>query len=186
MTMKKMLLSIICCLVLIPANVKAQDTLQISVSADKFSVGLGGGLDYGGFGANLLICPAKNIGLFAGAGYAFAGLGFNGGIKLRIVPSAPNKKVSPYFLAMYGYNAAIAVSGASEYNKMFYGATIGAGIDLRARPESRGYWSVALLLPFRSPDVSDYMDELTNSHGVEFKNDLLPVGFSIGYRFIIN
>ena len=33
---------------------------------DMFSAGLGLGMDYGGFGANVLFYPQENIGLFAG------------------------------------------------------------------------------------------------------------------------
>lgn len=86
---------------------------------------------------------------------------------------------------MYGYNAAIRVPGASQYDKIFYGPTLGGGIDLHSLRHKKGYWSFALLIPIRSADVNHYIDDLKTNHGVTFKNELLPVGFSIGYRFII-
>jgi hypothetical protein len=164
----------------------AQDNFSASSNIDKTTVGIGMGLDFGGFGANLLIYPHKNIGLFAGGGYAIAGFGFNAGIKIRLVSDNPDKKVTPYALVMYGYNAAIAVSNAAQYNKLFYGPTAGIGIDYRSNPDSRGYWSFALLIPIRSSEVDSYIDDLKENRGVEFKNDLLPIGISIGYRIIIN
>lgn len=159
---------------------------QESPSYDKLTIGVGGGLDYGGLGGNVSFYPTRSVGFFAGAGYAFAGLGLNGGVKLRILPKNPEKKVIPFGLLMYGYNAAIVVSNDSQYDKMFYGASAGLGIDFRPKPVGKGYWSFALLLPFRSSEVDDYIDDLKNNHGVEFKNNLFPVGFSIGYKFIIN
>ncbi|MCX6292182.1 MAG: hypothetical protein NT126_10515 [Bacteroidetes bacterium] len=153
---------------------------------DKASLGIGTGQDYGGLGVSLLIYPDKNIGIFGGAGYAFAGLGFNVGTKLRIVSENSTAKVSPYALIMYGYNAAIAVTNAAIYDKLFYGVTFGLGMDYKSRPAKKGYWSLALLIPVRGPEVRAYMNDLKNNHGVEFKNDLLPVTFSIGYRFIIS
>lgn len=153
---------------------------------DKFSLGLGLGMDYGGIGGSLLVYPQRNIGLFCGVGYAFAGAGYNVGAKFRIVSEQSTSAVTPYLLAMYGYNAAIAVKDGEEFNKLFYGVTFGAGIDYRSSRSSSGYWTFALLIPIRSSDVQPYIDDLKNFHGVEFKNDLLPIGISVGYRFILN
>jgi hypothetical protein len=156
------------------------------IDYDAISAGLGFGLDYGGIGGNILFFPAKNVGVFAGAGYALAGLGFNAGVKVRSVPGNPEARVAPFGLAMYGYNAAIKVADATELNKMFYGPTIGIGCDFRGKKQMRAYWSAALLLPFRSSEVDEYMEDLENNHGVVFNNELLPIGFSIGYRFILD
>jgi len=164
------------------ANIsRAQKSEKAPVPYDRFSVGIGAGFDYGGFGFNVTGYPQKNIGLFAGAGYAIAGLGFNGGIKYRILPG---KMFSPYIVGMYGYNAAVAVTNSPSYNKLFYGPSAGAGLDLFSRTGS-GYFSLAILVPFRSPDVNNYINELKNIYGVTFNNTLWPVGISVGYRFII-
>ena len=85
---------------------------------------------------------------------------------------------------MYGYNAAIAVTDASQYDKVFYGPTVGIGIDLKSRPSSKIYYSIGLSVPIRSSEVDDYMNDLKNNHNVEFKNDLFPVTFSIGFKYI--
>ena len=98
-------------------NSNAQDNISDPLKTDFASVGVGVGLNFGGIGANLLVYPTKNIGLFAGAGYAIAGTGYNVGTKLRLVPSEAYFKIHPYCMLMYGYNTVIAVSNAEEYSK---------------------------------------------------------------------
>jgi hypothetical protein len=184
--MKKSALFLLFSLCFATFNLNAQESTPVTKEIDKTTLGMGVGLDFGGFGANFLIYPVRNFGLFAGAGYALAGFGSNAGAKIRLISDKPESKLSPYAIAMYGYNAAIAVSNAKEYNKLFYGPSIGIGLDYRSRPEKKGYWSIALLLPFRSSEVDTYMDDLKQNHGVTFSNGLFPVGVSFGYRFILN
>src|SRR6185503_19117939 len=83
----------------------AQSHNTISDDYDKLNLGLGFGFDYGGIGGNLTVYPQKNVGLFFGGGYAFAGFGYNAGIKLRLLPGKPSSQFTPFFMAMYGYNA---------------------------------------------------------------------------------
>lgn len=144
-----------------------------------FGVGLG--LDYGGIGGNLSVYPSKNFGLFAGAGYALAGVGFNGGLKYRFLPDA---SASPFIMGMYGYTTAIQVSNAEDLNKFFYGPSFGIGIDSRGRGGKRGYWSLALVVPVRGSDVDNYIAYL-RTRGVSISSPS-PVAFSIGYRFLLS
>mgnify|MGYP002664031384 CR=1 FL=1 len=148
-----------------------------------FSVGLGLGMNYGGMGANLMLKPHYNVGIFGCAGYALAGLGANAGIKVLLNSEECHSVIAPYALAMYGYNTAVVVENESDLNKLFYGATLGAGIDYRTN--RNGYWTFAILVPIRGSNVDDYMDDLKNNQGVEFKNDLFPIGVSLGYNFIL-
>jgi hypothetical protein len=166
-------------------NQTQQNPFQINTPVDQFAIGIGGGLDYGGFGGNLTYYPVKSLGLFGGAGYALAGVGFNAGLKFRYIPEKPDARVRPFALAMYGYNAAIAVLNASQYNKLFYGPTLGAGIDLLGKRQKRGYWSLGVLLPIRSAEVNEYIVDLENNHGVDFSSPLFPVAVTVGYKFII-
>ena len=184
--MKNIRILALLCALFITVELYAQDSVSVSPTIDKISLGLGMGLDYGGFGGNLMIYPSQNVGIFGGLGYAFAGAGYNAGVKLRTVPKTSLKKTSAFGILMYGYNAAIAVMDASQYNKFFYGPTIGVGLDYRANPVSKGYWSMALFVPIRSSEVKDYIDDLKDNHGVEFKTGLIPVAISIGYRFRLN
>nr|WP_321412703.1 hypothetical protein [uncultured Carboxylicivirga sp.] len=170
------------------ANVMAQneqDSTEVYKIADPVSLGLGFGQDYGGLGANFLVYPQDNIGFFFGGGYAIAGFGYNVGAKIRFF-SKTNPRTNFFITGMYGYNAAIKVQNASEFDKLFYGPTIGFGLDTGKRSYRNGYWSFALLIPFRSSAVQDYFDDLEDNHGVQFENELLPISFSIGYRFRLN
>lgn len=152
---------------------------------DKTSIGLGIGMDHGGLGANILVYPGSNLGLFAGVGYAFAGAGFNGGIKYRVVPTASTASTHFYLTAMYGYNAAIKVVDRNDLSKLFYGPTVGLGVDFGPKKYNNGYFTLGLLVPFRSGEVDDYIDELKTNYNIEFENDLIPIGISFGYRFIL-
>jgi hypothetical protein len=166
----------------IAMQLNAQDSTAMK-SYDKISLGIGGGLDYGGIGANFLVYPTKSIGLFAGGGYALAGFGYNAGIKVRFVSKKPTAKWTPYLTGMYGYNAAVAVSGDLDFNKLYYGPTFGFGFDFKSSPNKKGYWSFALLVPIRDPAANDKIEDLEDQ-GAEFMTKLFPIGVSIGYRFI--
>jgi len=171
------------CLLQISYFSNAQDSIPVKVETDKVTLGLGMGMEYGGFGINLLYYPAENVGVFAGVGTALAGMGYNAGLKVRML--SDSARVNFYTMAMYGYNASIYIPDAKTYNKVFYGVTFGLGLDTRYNPKKDGYWTFALLMPLRGSDVSDYMKDLTNNHNIEFKNELLPIGISIGYRYFL-
>lgn len=154
------------------------------VTFDKISIGLGIGQDYGGFGGSFLYYPQRNFGLFFGIGYNLAYVGYNLGIKSRIALGSSTSHVLLSFLAMYGYNAVIRVQDYHDLNKVFYGATIGAGVDVKPFRYSDDYISMSLFVPLRSSEVDDYMDYLKNVYYVEFEQGLSPVTFSIGYRIV--
>lgn len=161
------------------ATGKFQVEAESQRKPDILSVGLGAGLDYGGIGVNVSVFPQKNIGIFGSVGYAIAGVGYNAGLKIRILGK---KKVSPFLTGMYGYNAAIKVINASKFDKVFYGPSFGGGIDIRFRKYTN-YLTVALLIPIRDADVKDYMDHLEEDEGADFSSGLMPIAISIGYRF---
>ncbi len=168
----------------ISINSYSQDnSANESTNVDRVAFGLGLGFDYGGIGGHLLAYPQKNIGIFAGAGYALIGLGYNFGLKFRFLPHNKSPRTVPYLIGMYGYSAAIGVSGASQYNKFFYGPTFGAGLDLYPKHKKAGYWTLAVMVPVRSADVNNYIDYLKNTQGATFKNSLLPISFSLGFHF---
>jgi hypothetical protein len=163
----------------------AQDnTTSVKPTKLETSLGVRLGLDYGGIGANILYYPVNQIGLFGGVGYALAGYGYNFGAKFRLNSKKELPKIDPYLIGMYGYNTAIVVKNASFFDKLFYGPTVGFGIDFNPKSVSKkGYWSLALLVPIRSSDVEQYIETLeNNNNNIEFQNGLLPIGFSIGYR----
>ena len=129
--------------------------------------------------------PNKQIGLFAGGGYALAGFGYNIGAKIRFVNSEKYNAVNFFILGMYGYNASVFVTNADEYNKLFYGPSLGFGIDIGPTKPQKGYFSFSINLPYRSPEVNEYMDDLRDNHGVEFNGGLFPITFSLGYKIAV-
>lgn len=166
--------------------IKMKKNQSIAMTRTMNTFGLGFGLDHGGLGMNLLIYPQWNLGFFAGLGYAFAGLGFNAGIKIRLLSQQTNSQVIPFLMGMYGYNTAISVKNASGYDKLFYGPTLGFGIDYQSRTARKSYLSFALLFPVRGNDAQNYIDDLNRYHGVIFDTKLLPFTISFGYKFILN
>lgn len=166
-----------------PAAAPGNETPKPSFR-DIFALGLGIGQDYGGLGLSLTVYPQKNIGLFGSFGYAFAGTGYNFGAKLRLIPEDRFKRISLFALGMYGYNAVVTVIDESSYNKLFYGPSAGAGIDLRFI-RNRGYFSFGVIVPFRDPEVDEYMNYLENSKNVDFGSGLIPFTISIGYKIIL-
>jgi hypothetical protein len=169
-------------LVCLATDARAQSYSE-SPAYDNLELGIGFGFDYGGLGGNLTIYPQKNIGVFFGGGYAFAGFGYNAGIKARILSSNPSSQFTPFFMAMYGYNAAVHIANASQYDKIFYGPTFGIGCDIGSHEKGKGSFSLALFVPIRTTNPNDYMDELRDNYGVVFKNKIIPIGFSVGYKF---
>ncbi len=159
----------------------------VAMLIDKNSFGVGGGFEYGGFGIEETYYPQKNIGIFCGGGYALVGVGYNIGFKFRNI----SDKIASHFvqslLIMYGYNAAIKVTNSTDLNKMFYGVTVGVGLDFRNNLiKNFGYWSFALYYPFRGSEVDNYINELKKNYNFQTSNNLLPFGVSFGYKFIIN
>lgn len=161
----------------------SQDTLIVHPNKEIITMGMGVGFDYGGIGCNLSVYPAKFLGFFGGFGYAFAGPGYNVGIKLRAFRGKP-KVASPFITAMYGYNTAIIIDNQQELNKFFYGLSAGFGIDTKYTSDKLGYWSFAILIPIRGPEVDDYIFDLKYRERVEFKNELLSFGISLGYKVV--
>ena len=145
------------------------------------NVGLGIGLDYGGIGGRIQCVPIKQIGIYAGLGYALIGFGYNIGAQLRALP---DKRVCPVFGLMYGYNGVIKVQGYEKYNKLYYGASISGGIELHNKRNSN-FFNFELVIPFRSKTFYDDWDTVKHLPNIEVKSEPLPVAISIGYHFAL-
>ncbi len=184
--MKPRILTLILFILLSNQFLTAQTNSLDPRKPDIVNFGPGFGFDYGGIGVNFMAYPQKNIGLFFGGGYALAGFGYNTGVKFRLSPDR-STVVNPFITVMYGYNAGVVIEGNSQLNKLFYGPTLGIGLDMRSRkPYSKGYLSIALMVPIRNSDAQNYIDLLKNEYGTSFANDLIPIGISVGYKFILN
>lgn len=147
---------------------------------DKFTLGLGVGLDYGGVGASAVYYPHKSVGVFGSAGYAIEGIGYNAGIKLRNLP-AERKTAVPFFTAMYGYHTVVSVKNTPQYSGFAYGFTLGGGVDVYLSKRSNNYLSAAVLVPLRQQRVINRIHFLQNQQREDSPN-LWPVMFSVGYK----
>lgn len=161
------------------SNVEIGNIVEIE-KEEIVAAAVGLGLDYGGIaGFKLTLNLHDNIGIFGGLGWAFLGLGYNVGTKINFAPKA---KINPHLQAMYGYNASIIISNDSDLSKIFYGGTVGFGIDFKSTTR-KSYWTLGLLIPIRQEEVSDYMDYLEDEESVDFQKDLSPILLSIGFKF---
>lgn len=152
-----------------------------SVTDPRAYFGLGAGLDYGGLGLKAEFLPLEYIGIFAGGGYNLLEPAFNAGISVR---PFPRKKVQPFLVAMYGYNAAIKIQNRRDLSKTYYGFTMGVGCDIRAGLKDNKV-SLAVLVPFRSREFHDQYDYYEDV-GFEFRPGVIPIAVSIGYNFAIH
>jgi len=167
-----------------PLIVSAQDYVQplrpASHSGTEWNLGLGLGIDYGGFGAQVQCRPAPPLVMFAAGGYALAGFGYNVGAQGRILPMA---KWCPFVSAMYGYNAVIVVQGASGYNQLYYGPSVGAGVEVHRRDNPDNFWRLELILPFRPQEFQDDMDALKKNPLIDIRSEPPPFSFSVAFHF---
>jgi hypothetical protein len=171
--MKK--ISLVCLLMLTVSTLFCQSDYGDDA---KSTLGVGFGLDYGGIGFKFTQLIDPHFGFTLGGGYALAGFGYNVGGLVKI---KPENRVVPTFSFMYGYNAAVAVTNATQLNKIFYGPSLGFGFLSKRRNNPSNYWQFELVLPIRSGEADSYINGLRNM-GVSI-GSLSPVAFSIGYNF---
>ena len=159
---------------------------SVSMQIDRRVGSFGLGLDYGGLGTHATLYPQKNIGVFGGFGYALADFTFCAGIKIRKISKIRTSKIVPYISGMYGYNTVIVNANSITDGKVFYGFSVGVGMDIRPKPVHKGYWSVKVWIPIRDKEVKEYMQYLVDKRSASFQNDLLPFAISIGYNIIFD
>ena len=139
--------------------------------------GFGVGLEHGGIGVRADLRPIPELSVFGGAGYAFAGIGWNLGFACRL---RPGHKVVPYVTAMYGYNTAYVLRNQATRttidSELYFGPSFGAGVEFMKKVDA-AFWRVGLLFPIRADEVAEEHPEISEK--------LWPVLFSIGYHFRI-
>jgi hypothetical protein len=152
-----------------------------SQALEKIDLGVGMGLDYGGFGTRLTYTPIEQVGVFGSLGYNLNSLGYNLGAQFRI---PVKKRFMGYLTAMYGYNAVLKVEGlVKDSGYTYYGASVGAGVQWKLSAKKNLWLNLEGILPFRPQEFSDAIRDLkTIGYEIEEPAD---VGFSLGlhYRF---
>ena len=175
-------------LVCVCVRLQAQVLQPVSNSfpLDKITLGVGAGYDFGGYGGlNAIYYPQRSIGVFAAGGYTPAGIGYNFGVKLRAISNKSASEVMPFLVAMRGYYTAVAPKDYSYYNRLFFGTTVGAGIDYRPDNSKFGYLTATILVPIRNVDSKNYIDYLNTFQGISVNHKLHAINGSIGYKFIL-
>ncbi|MBL7851936.1 MAG: hypothetical protein JNN04_13625 [Cyclobacteriaceae bacterium] len=150
------------------SKVRPQTTTR-EYSAET-SVGLGLGIDHGGFGMKLTLGATSMVSVFGGLGYNLHKIGYNAGLEFNFTPK---ERTSGFLSAMYGYNAVlIQPNNSYKPSETFYGPSFGFGVKSRAR-SSENYFSFQIIYPIRD---SDFM----NAPKAEKP---WPVLISLGYQF---
>jgi hypothetical protein len=166
--------------------IKYKSNQEQKYSIDRISLGLGMGLDYGGIGGNAFFDYKRYFGFLGGVGYDFTGFGYNVGCKYKFIIEETMSQGYPYLLLLYGINTVIDVTSMPNLSKRINGLTIGLGFDYKFKAKNRGYWSFGILAPIRDSRYTNYIKKLKNDYGAVSTNDLWPISFSFGYRYILN
>lgn len=141
----------------------------------KAFMGVGAGLDYGGFGVKVDLEWKANYDIYLGLGNNLNGLGYNLGLMWK-----PNghQSVSPIIAVMYGYNSVSILrdlQGNDLFRKTYYGPSVGFGGRFKMGAKRINNLSLMLIYPFRSPE---FYNDVKAINGTYF-----PVSFSLGYNF---
>jgi hypothetical protein len=170
------------------ANVKNSPEERPSKEKSKYErhyvdLGIGFGLDYGGLaGAKIAFLPIPYVSVFAAGGYYLFGFGWNTGATWHILPSTSRYTLRPNIKLMYGVNGGTMVSGDDKYNKMFYGVTPGAGLEIMFGKSKRNGLDFDLNFPIHGQDFKDQLDIMKADPTITGVKDPLPVAFSLGFH----
>lgn len=142
------------------------------------TLGVGAGLDYGGFGMRLTQTFGDDVSVFAGLGYNIVGAGVNFGALGRI-PISAKSDLTP--MLMYGYNKLTFDPKSAPDENIHYGATFGLGLETYDFFDN--HWSFALLFPVEGSTYG----HAVSSQGADSPTPLsplsLPIDLSVGYHF---
>jgi hypothetical protein len=163
-------------------NDEGQKSQNTSLERNKFDLGFGFGLDYGGLiGAKLSFAPIKHLTVFASGGYHMVAFGWQVGVAAYALPKVPAKKFRIYGKIMYGSNRVIIVDGASELDKNYIGFTPGIGLEFRFGKKVNNGLNADLNFPIGNQEFQDDLQFLKDSPLYEV-TDPLPVAISVGYH----
>lgn len=173
----KIVILLLFCLALM--HVGYSQDAHLSSEKGETSLGLGLGLPYGGIGIRLGTNVADELNLFGGVGYQISGVGFNIGIRKDLFTFGMSQL---YITGMFGTNAAIKISGLSEYDNLYMGPSFGAGVKINSRKKEGNYWDVGLLVPLKSSKYKDDETAVQHDPRISTFTAAWPVLFFVGYN----
>lgn len=157
---------------------------NMSSEAGEASIGVGGGLPYGGIGGRIGYNVADQLNLYGGIGYNLVDVGFNIGL-LYSFPTTSQTEI--YFTGMYGYNAAILVENwydqNNDFKEVYYGPSFGGGVKINSRKTEGNFWDIGLLLPIRSSGFNNMNDLFKDAPNIEGYTAPWPIMLTIGYNW---
>ena len=165
------------------AKSRSVDLIKPPLKRHWVDLGVGIGLDYGGFvGIKGAFLPIPNLSVFGSAGYYLIGLGWNTGITWHILAPGPKRWIRPNLKLMYGTNGATVVSGAKSYNKIFTGLTPGFGIELRFGRGKRNGFDLDINVPIHGADFHNQVNRMRSDERLVGDIKTFPVAISFGYH----
>jgi hypothetical protein len=84
--MKKIIFKSAMLLIFLASASASAQTSKNTTGEDKFFLGLGAGLDYGGLGIRASYAATKNISAFGGVGYNLVDPAYNAGVMYKFIP----------------------------------------------------------------------------------------------------
>ena len=147
----------------------------------KVYLGPGLGINYGGIGIQLNYMPVKALRFSAGYGTNLLDMAYSFGINYRILA---DKRICPTASYYYGFNGYIKQDEKPEFNKTYYGSSLGAGVEVWNKRRTN-FLHFQLLIPIQSLAFENDVEELNKaSKDLNYKSS--PILLSIGYHFGIN
>ncbi len=154
------------------------------VKSNKTELGVGIGINYGGYGVSISHEPIKNVSFAIHGGYNL--LNLNAGLGLNFFWLPANKKIRPNFKIVYGYNGLIFAKGdnilTEKYNKSYYGPSIGIGFAFRYGDKNQNGVDLDLFLPFRSKAFYNDIEKIKNDKQVVLLHEPMIVCFSVSFH----
>ncbi|MBN1949793.1 MAG: hypothetical protein JW801_01230 [Bacteroidales bacterium] len=150
------------------------------IQAQKYqpvSIGVGKGLNYGGMGVSVGFAPVKRFEMFALAGHNGIEYAYGGGANVYLLMTK-KRKYRPNLKAFYGYTTFIDEESVVDYNKTYYGFTVGIGNEFRFGKNKHYGLDFDILFPLKSDEYKSAVSALRNDPVTLFSENFPPVTLS--------
>ena len=145
-------------------------------------IGVGMGVNYGGFGTSVAYAFTPYISIEGNLGYNLLDIVGGGALNIHLVPKNNKKFYCLTLKGMYGYNAGIITSKEIELTgnsgKSFYGISFGLINEFRFGSKKDIGINIGIIIPIRSAKFTNSYNGFTES-GYDLST-AFPVLLSIG------